>query len=111
MKNDFEKYRLVFLATFGQAIRYELESLLSHSKSETIKEYLSSEEGKVYQDYLKLQEMARKDVVKEIRKIVGEYLTQWLRDFANRPLKERENPFNEVAKIRKALSDILTKLK
>jgi len=80
-------------------------------RKDAIKEYLKTEEGKVYQDYLKLQEMARKDVVKEIRKIVGEYLTQWLRDFANRPLKERENPFNEVAKIRKALSDILTKLK
>src|SRR3990167_8329586 len=41
--------------------------------------------------------------LKEAERGVGEYLTKWLNDFANRPLNERENAFNEVVKIRTAL--------
>lgn len=31
------------------------------------------------------------------------YLTQWLKDFANKPLKERKNAFEEVYQIRRIL--------
>jgi len=48
----------------------------------------------------------RQEAIEEI----NVYLTKWLYAFANRPIKERENAYEEVAKIRKEIRSKLEKL-
>lgn len=99
MRNEPVGTNLLTAIQAEEMVRYILGSTLKEAEQRVTEEWMNKYETDVDLTAKQVERRVARDITKEI----DTFISQWLRNYANIPLKKRRDAFYEVADLRKVL--------